>query len=187
MDSLHRSRPNHLLRRRNSIATSVVVPAKLSLPAKPHHTTSFPNGTTTATSTTSLSSSSSLQSFPSVDFKLISIQPLSYTSLKDLLPSTAVESPKPTTPVGHSGCEISIRNRLVKQAAWAYLQPMAASPVADGRHFLHRLWAKLTDNCPMNPFTTFLRFIDQHVIRIMIREFDRLLRAIRVRSSRQRS
>ncbi|CAN0879410.1 hypothetical protein LINGRAHAP2_LOCUS13029 [Linum grandiflorum] len=71
--------------------------------------------------------------------------PSAYTSIKDLLPSAAVNSPTVAGAAGGAGVfsrEISIRNRLVKQAAWAYLQPMSASPESSGHHFLHRLWLR---------------------------------------------
>ncbi|XAR64778.1 hypothetical protein NMG60_11008609 [Bertholletia excelsa] len=156
------------LRRRNSIATPVVVPAKLILPPKPHHAASFPSGGTTTIAAPSSSASSfcsSGQSFSAVDFEMICIKPLSYTSLKDLLPSTvAVHSPS-------AGSEISIRNRLVKQAAWAYLRPMSTSPDATG----HRFWSKFSGN-------SFIRFLSRTITQF----FDRLLRAITSLSFRQR-
>lgn len=179
------TRPNahrHTLTRRNSIATSVNVPGKLTLPPKlPHHSSaSFPASTAGYGGGCSSSSSttSSSQSFPAVDFELISIKPLSYTSLKDLLPSPAVQSPTSSAPAattagGGSGYEISIRNRLVKQAAWAYLQPMSTSPDSSsaGRHLLHRIWARIS---------YFLRFFS----RALTRAFDQVLRAVRIGSSR---
>ncbi|KAI3447414.1 hypothetical protein Pfo_004079 [Paulownia fortunei] len=78
------SQDHPLLRRRYPLSTSmVVVPTKLTL--LPHHNSS----STTSTTTTSSSSS-----FPSDDLELLSIKPTShsYTSLKDLLPSVAVNS-----------------------------------------------------------------------------------------------
>ncbi|KAK2965769.1 hypothetical protein RJ640_014112 [Escallonia rubra] len=169
--------PKTTLRRRNSISTSVVIPAKLTLPIKPHdHTSSFHATGTTGTTTSSSSSSSStssFQSFPSADFELISIRPTSYTSLKDLLPSAAAVQ-SPTAPAtSQSGCEITIRNRLVKQAAWAYLQPMSTSPDSAGQGFLHRLWVRISG-------AGFFRFVD----RVVTRAFDWMLRVIRVRTSR---
>ncbi|XP_059645974.1 uncharacterized protein LOC132289551 [Cornus florida] len=167
------------LRRRNSIATSLVIPSKLTFQTLPHHASSFPTTTTTTTtSSSSASSSSSSQSFPTVDFELISIKPLSYTSLKDVLPSTAVNSP-----TVQSGYEISIRNRLVKQAAWAYLRPMSISPDSSSRHFLHRLWASISGRLRLKA-TAFLSLINCHILPTLSRTFDRLLRAIRIPSSR---
>jgi hypothetical protein len=131
------------LRRRNSIATSVVVvPTKLSF--------------ITSTTTKPLQSSNSFPHQngtvprpPPLDFELLSSSSsLNYTSLKDLLPSSSASASatnamaSPTATVA-SGYEISIRNRLVKQAAWAYLQPMSSSPGSSGTHFLHRLWLSL--------------------------------------------
>ncbi|KAG4916509.1 hypothetical protein JHK87_054066 [Glycine soja] len=131
------------LRRHNSIAAPSV--PKLSLPATP------PQRTTS--------------------FELVSLKSpfsASYTSLRDVLPSpyAAVNSP---TASAYSGQEISIRNRLVKQAAWAYLQPMSASPGgASTPHFLRRLSA------------TCLGFFYHHFIPVVSRVFSRMLHALRV-------
>ncbi|KAF8044240.1 hypothetical protein BT93_A2277 [Corymbia citriodora subsp. variegata] len=132
------------LRRRNSIATSVV-PAKLSSPTTaarpPAHALSFPNGTTAA---------------PPPPLDLSGHAFASYTSLRDLLPPPAAASPSssaaaaaaaassPTAAAASSSYEISIRNRLVNKAAWAYLRPMSASPGSDGPHLLRRLWLRLS-------------------------------------------
>ncbi|PWA82024.1 hypothetical protein CTI12_AA181840 [Artemisia annua] len=91
--------------------------------------------------TAGTSASSSLS-----DFELVSIKPSSYTSLRDILPSPKnfVQSPKAPSYVAHSRYEILIRNRLVKEAAWAYLQPMSNSPEADGSSVLHRLWTQVS-------------------------------------------
>ncbi|OAY42971.1 uncharacterized protein LOC110620909 [Manihot esculenta] len=154
--------PTPALRRRNSIATSVVIPTKLTLPfhtssLPPHHTNGNGNG---------------VVSSPPLDFDLSA-----YTSLKDVLPSTAINSPTAATPTGASAFEISIRNRLVKQAAWAYLQPMSSSPDSSSQHFLRRLWLQIS-TC--NPITSCIRFISLHVIPAITGAFDRILRAIRV-------
>lgn len=80
---------------------------------------------------------------------------LSYTSLKDLIPSSAVNSPGPT--------HIPIRNRLVKRAAWAYLHPSSASPSSpSGPTFLRRLSS----------------FIFRRLLPAATRFFNRLLRSI---------
>ncbi|CAN1133976.1 hypothetical protein LINPERPRIM_LOCUS16367 [Linum perenne] len=154
------------LRRRNSIATAVSLPSRLSL-----HTSSLPpsNG-----------------SFPSpshLDFELYSFEQdsSSYTSLKDLLPSSAVDSPAAAAAGGGGGSfcygsayEICIRNHLVKQAAWAYLQPMSASPGSDGPHnFLRRLWLKLR-----NPISACFRFVELHLIPRISRTFSRIFSSI---------
>ncbi|KAL4591836.1 hypothetical protein LXL04_004810 [Taraxacum kok-saghyz] len=111
---------------------------------KPYYFSSSSSIATTITATTSPSSSSSSSS--SVDFELAAIKPTCYTSLRDLLPSPAahVQSPKSPFSAAHSGCEISIRNHLVKQAAWAYLQPMTTSPESDGTTVLHRFWIQFS-------------------------------------------
>ncbi|GKB65027.1 hypothetical protein Tco_0921213 [Tanacetum coccineum] len=87
-----------------------------------------------------------LSSSFSSDFEIVSIKPSSYTSLRDILPSpkSVVQSPKTPCYVAHSRYEILIRNRLVKEAAWAYLQPMSTSPEADGSSVLHRLWTQIS-------------------------------------------
>ncbi|KAI3518736.1 hypothetical protein L1887_07548 [Cichorium endivia] len=132
--------PISTTRRRNSIVT----PSDSTLHSDRHYPSSSPTTTTT---------SSSLSS--SADFELISLKPASYTSLRDILPSPAavVYSPKVPSYAVHSGYEISIRNRLVKQAAWAYLQPMSTSPDSGGSTVFHRLWTRFSD--------AFLRLITQ--------------------------
>ncbi|GAU17477.1 hypothetical protein TSUD_340200 [Trifolium subterraneum] len=72
----------------------------------------------------------------------------SYTSLKDLLsPNVAVNSPTASFAAINSGYEISIRNRLVKQAARAYLQPMASSVGnSSPRNSFHRIVHCLSSN-----------------------------------------
>ncbi|KAF9664896.1 hypothetical protein SADUNF_Sadunf16G0065600 [Salix dunnii] len=153
------------LRRRNSIATSFVIPAKLSL-----HTSNLPPSNLSGT-------------LPShLDISLLPVKSsLSYTSLKDLLPSATVNSPTYAASTTTSTYEISIRNRLVKQAAWAYLQPMSSYPDSSGTHFLRRLWLRLSTS---NPITSCFRFISVHVIPSITNAFDRILRAIRVHFNR---
>ncbi|XP_031285142.1 CREB-regulated transcription coactivator 1-like [Pistacia vera] len=135
--------PPHL-RRRNLLSTSVPlpIPTKLTLPQ---------NGTSSPSS-----------------FELTSlIKPtsLSYTSLKDLIPCSSVNSPTAGS-AANSAYEISIRNRLVKQAAWAYLQPMSSSPGSSAPHFLHRLFTSLS-SC--------LRFINSHIISALSRAIHQFL------------
>ncbi|KAL7594544.1 cell wall integrity and stress response component 2 [Lactuca sativa] len=126
-----------ILRRRNSTGSPTV-------DTKAYHSSSSSSIATTTTATTSTSSSSSSSS--SVDFELIAIKPTCYTSLRDILPSPTsfVQSPKAACSAVHSGYEISIKNHLVKQAAWAYLQPMSTFPEADGTTVLHRLWIQFS-------------------------------------------
>uniref|UniRef100_A0A7N2M548 Uncharacterized protein n=1 Tax=Quercus lobata TaxID=97700 RepID=A0A7N2M548_QUELO len=143
-------------RRRHSIATSVVVPTRLS----------FSAAAAAATTTKPLQSfntfphhqNGTVSRPPPLDYdEILSLKcspPETYTSLKDILPvSAAVSSPTTASAAAvSSGYEISIRNRLVKQAAWAYLQPMSSSPGSSGPHFLHRLWL------------SFLSFFKRHVV-----------------------
>lgn len=148
MEALPVEREN--LRRRNSNSTAVVVPEKLTILTKPHLSASF----------------SSAASPP--DRALISmIRPFSYTSLKDLLPSMAVNSP---TASSAAGSDLGIRNRLVKQAAWAYLQPSASpsSRRSTADHFFaHRIWPN---------FAALIRF----VTRTLTRAYQYLIRSIRI-------
>ncbi|GFP82693.1 hypothetical protein PHJA_000412400 [Phtheirospermum japonicum] len=149
-----------LLRRRKSSSAS-----KLTL--FPHH-----NSSSSSTTTTTATSSSS--SFPSDDLELLSIKPTSrsYTSLKDLLPTVAVNSPKPNSAhQAQPGSDICIRNRLVKQAAWAYLQPMSTSPGSAGNNFFHRLWPRVA---------AFFDFVRRSVIRAV----GWTLQVFSIRSSR---
>ncbi|XP_055818874.1 uncharacterized protein LOC129887702 [Solanum dulcamara] len=166
---------NPLLRRRNS----VMLPTKLSLP----HQSSASTTTTTVTATASSSASSSLTNSVSDDFELFSIKPVSYTSLRDLLPLAAVNSPRPMATVsnGQSGSEISIRNRLVKQAAWAYLQPMSSSLDSSGRSLFSRFYFRFP---VINPVAGVIEFVDRCIFAPLSKAVDWLLRAIRIRGSR---
>ncbi|CAI9097631.1 OLC1v1034103C1 [Oldenlandia corymbosa var. corymbosa] len=116
-----------------------------------------------------------------VDFDPVLIKPSSYTSLKDLLPSTAVNSPKPNSPTQSASKNISIKNHLVKQAAFAYLQPMSSTPDATGRNFFRRIWIKLQAN---NPVGALRNFFNVHVFGRLNHAFDWLLQTVCLRSSR---
>lgn len=74
---------------------------------------------------------------------VVTVQSLSYTSLRDLLPSSSsspgVMSPTPSS----SWYEIPIKNPLVKHAAMAYLQPMSSLPEIGSKG----LFSKLRDKC----------------------------------------
>lgn len=139
------------LRRWNSISTSVVA-ASTRLTASDRN---FPSAT--------LASSAD-------DLELLPIKSAShtYSSLKDLLPPlAAVNSPmlKSTSP----GSDICIRNRLVKQAALAYLTPMSDYPRSGGGNFFHRLWTGVA---------TLIDFFCTKVVQIL----DGALRAVQIRS-----
>ncbi|KAK6944093.1 hypothetical protein RJ641_025195 [Dillenia turbinata] len=156
------------LKRRNSIPTStVVVPSKLNLPIKPQSSSfnSNSNGVLSA-----------------VDFELVPLNSLSYTSIRDLLPPSpsGIHSPTSASCVGAAACgQISIRNRLVKQAAWAYLQPMSTSPDSavsgsgSGFGFFHRLWIQLSGETLKHYVKSCFAFIS--------RAFNHLLRVFRFR------
>lgn len=84
------------------------------------------------------------------DLELLTIKPNApptYTSIKDLLlPVNAVNSPKPNTPYqAQPGTDICIRNRLVQQAAWAYLQPMSTSSGSSAQSFFRRIWPRVSE------------------------------------------
>ncbi|GLT94769.1 hypothetical protein SLE2022_124940 [Rubroshorea leprosula] len=162
--------PPSTLRRRNS--NRVLVPAKLALPTtKPLLATfSLPNG------------SASSQPPLDLDFSSLKSPFTTYTSLKDIIPSSvAVNSPTAAAPTSNSGCQISIRNRLVKQAAWAYLQPMSSPPDSSGPHFIRRLWLRLSSH---NPLSSFLQFIHIHLLPALMRVFDRILLILGIHAPR---
>ncbi|XP_023518519.1 uncharacterized protein LOC111781995 [Cucurbita pepo subsp. pepo] len=109
-----------------------------------------------------------------IDFRILSSKSSSqsYTSLKDILPSAsaaaaaaAFNSPTAASPA-NSGYEISIRNRLVKQAAWAYLQPMSTSSYSTGSNFFHRFWLRFS---AANPIANSLGFIRGSIIPAIVR------------------
>ncbi|CAK8544129.1 unnamed protein product [Lathyrus sativus] len=126
--------PSPSLRRHNSI--TAVTPNKLHRSAKkpPLRTTSL-----------------------DLELLLLKSPYTSYTSLRDMLPSphAAVNSPTGSSAAINSGYEISIRNRLVKQAAWAYLQPMSSFPTNSSTpSFLSRLCHRLSSNSIISCFSS---------------------------------
>lgn len=115
------------LRRRNSIATTTAA-----------ITSDIPFAIDSSTPT-------------SFDFELITLKPSSfvaYTSLRDILSSPSSSSFNiPSINGGISPGvstvgDISIRNPLVKRAAWSYLQATAPTSSEDspGSQFLRRIW-----------------------------------------------
>ncbi|PNX62125.1 hypothetical protein L195_g061001, partial [Trifolium pratense] len=82
---------------------------------------------------------------------LLKSRPLtSYTSLRDMLsPKADINSPT-ASGANNSGFVISIRNRLVKQAALAYLQPMSSSVEnsfnSSAPNFLHRIFHRISSD-----------------------------------------
>lgn len=109
--------------------------------------------------------------FPSSILEMVSLRPLTYTSLKDILPPS---------PAGISATqswkEIPIKNRLVKQAAWAYLQPMSSPRQPDCRSFLQMLRIRCSGECGGNCFDGCgcLEFINEHVVPRIRRAFGRV-------------
>lgn len=117
------------LRRRNSISTMT----SLITPENPFGIASSPPS--------------------SFDLELISLKPSSfvaYTSLRDIMTSPMNSSLRLTVNSGGSSPgastvgDISIRNRLVKQAALSYLSPTALTSSENedspATHFLRRIW-----------------------------------------------
>ncbi|CAJ1967217.1 unnamed protein product [Sphenostylis stenocarpa] len=101
---------------------------------------------------------------PFLNLDSLSVKTPSYTSLKDVLPYSAAAVNSPAA--NHH--QVSIRNRLVKQAAWAYLQPMSTSPSGpSGPHLFRR-----------NPVAACLSFIYQHILPSLTRTLHRILRVI---------
>ncbi|XP_010543822.1 PREDICTED: uncharacterized protein LOC104816611 [Tarenaya hassleriana] len=120
------------LRRRNSIAATVATPFPIASSSPP---------STLDLELTSLKSCSSF---------------VAYTSLRDLISSPTASIYSPVANGGGPVGEISIRNRLVKQAAWSYLQPtaIASSPGPYGSQLLQRVWVH---------FSAGLRFLSRMV------------------------
>lgn len=75
------------------------------------------------------------------NMEMVALQPLTYTSLKDLLPPPVIVSPPFDR--GDSWREIPIKDPLLQHAAWAYLQPATTASKADDRSCA----AKLKDGC----------------------------------------
>ncbi|KAI3984935.1 hypothetical protein MKX01_004703 [Papaver californicum] len=149
------------IRRRNSFPSSMVLDIPIQL-----QDSSYPNRDKISSS---------------LDLELFSFKPISssqddkYTSLKDLMPyslSAAVQSP--TGSMIQPCYEISIRNRLVKQAAWAYLQPMSSSPGSSGNS-IKRMWFRFQNQYVKNPINACLDFIGRRLIPMVSRVFNRLI------------
>lgn len=174
MDDVAEQSPLSTLRRRNSVSSTLYqFPAKLTIltPNPLHTANSLPKGGAAS---------------PPLDLDLTYLKTsfaASYTSLKDILPSpaVAVNSPTAAGSATNSGYEISIRNRLVKQAAWAYLQPMSASPDSSGPHFSRCLRLRFSSQ---NPFSSCLQFFHLKLLPALTRLLHRILRSIGIHFSR---
>ncbi|XP_007041748.2 PREDICTED: uncharacterized protein LOC18607496 [Theobroma cacao] len=79
------------------------------------------------------------------DIEMITIQSVSYTSLKDLLPTSPLAITSPTH--NSSWHEIPIKNPLVKHAALAYLQPMSSPPEVGEKGLFGRLKERCCGEC----------------------------------------
>ncbi|RRT58634.1 hypothetical protein B296_00045901 [Ensete ventricosum] len=77
-----------------------------------------------------------------------------YTSLRDLM-----DSPLPTPPANKAAGEIRIKNRLVKRAAYAYLQPASSLAESDRHRSLRRGLAVLTCGLAAEPLVTCFVFL----------------------------
>ncbi|XP_057438890.1 uncharacterized protein LOC130730795 [Lotus japonicus] len=146
------------LHRRNSIAA--VTPSKFSREATPP-----------PLRTTSLDLASLKSPFTSS----------AYTSLRDMLPSpyAAVNSPTAAS-AASSGYEISIRNHLVKQAAWAYLQPMSSASPASSSSSVPRFLRRLCHPpCSAKPLVTCFSFLYNHLVSGVASIFHRILHTLR--------
>ncbi|KAE8672883.1 pentatricopeptide repeat-containing protein [Hibiscus syriacus] len=84
---------------------------------------------------------------------MITIKSVSYTSLKDLMPSSSSSSPPSTAAIASpkvrnsSRHEIPIKNPLVKQAALAYLQPVGSPPVACEKGLFEKVKERCCGEC----------------------------------------
>ncbi|KAM4089463.1 hypothetical protein ACB094_07G153700 [Castanea mollissima] len=94
------------------------------------------------------------EDLPDSDIEMITIPSVTYTSLKDLLPSSSTTSPPSAiTPammmmINSSWYdEIPIKNPLVKHAALAYLQPMSTPREVRRKGIFGRLKDKCTCCC----------------------------------------
>uniref|UniRef100_A0A3Q7EUD6 Uncharacterized protein n=1 Tax=Solanum lycopersicum TaxID=4081 RepID=A0A3Q7EUD6_SOLLC len=67
--------------------------------------------------------------FQFCDVEMVSMDSLTYTSLKDLLPESPPSICSPTYGRKDSWREIPMKDPLLQQAAWAYLQPTAVVEV----------------------------------------------------------
>ncbi|KAE8716846.1 Amino acid permease family protein [Hibiscus syriacus] len=88
------------------------------------------------------------------DIEMITIKSVSYTSLKDLMPSSSSSASPPSvaaiaSPKVHNSSwhEIPIKNPLVKQAALAYLQPVGSPPVAGEKGLFEKVKERCCGDC----------------------------------------
>lgn len=167
--------PDTALRRRSSATSSFVLSTKLTVSVP----STSPNGSPRAGPPDQqhefvLTEATLAAPLPIIESPL---SPLTYTSLRDLLPqlsSGAINSPTAASSASsRSGYEISIRNRLVKQAAWAYLQPMSVSPGSTGSSFLQRLWLRLCSSV-----NSCLNFIGHDLVLSIAKALYRILRSL---------
>ncbi|XVF19652.1 hypothetical protein REPUB_Repub11eG0129300 [Reevesia pubescens] len=110
--------------------------------------------------------------------ELDSVSLISYTSLKDLIPSRKGSKKNPYSKGStiQFAYEILITNLLVKKAAWVNLQPMAAALPHDSsnsnprEHILYLAWGdvkSLVKAC--------CRFIKRNIINKIANAFEKLL------------
>uniref|UniRef100_A0A0V0GRT9 Putative ovule protein n=1 Tax=Solanum chacoense TaxID=4108 RepID=A0A0V0GRT9_SOLCH len=65
--------------------------------------------------------------FQFCDVEMVTMESLTYTSLKDLLPESPPSILSPTNGRKDSWREIPMKDPLLQHAAWAYLQPTAVA------------------------------------------------------------
>ena len=122
---------------------------------------------------TKIQSNSSQQQCLDVPSELDLGSLISYTSLKDLIPSNKGLTIQ-------SVYEIPITNLLVKKAAWVYLQPMPAV-LPSNEQILCFAWDDV-----QNPVKDCFRFIQRNIINKIASALEKLLGEIHVGSSRLR-
>ncbi|CAN6439118.1 unnamed protein product [Victoria cruziana] len=126
------------------------------------------------------------------DWGIISTSPSSYTSLKDLLQTTPYGTQSPMAGERCSCCcvtngdgrEIPIRNRLVKQAAWAYLQPMAVSPSNSDRNLFRQLWSRFSARYLDIPATSCFGILKEWFSALVVPALHRLLGMVGFQTAR---
>ncbi|KAK9987661.1 hypothetical protein SO802_027900 [Lithocarpus litseifolius] len=129
---------------------------RLEFPIKPHtNTNSYHSHSHSHSPSFLLHNGFNSADLPDSDIEMITIPSVTYTSLKDLLPSTSSASSPPSAispammmMINSSWYdEIPIKNPLVKHAALAYLQPMSTPREVRRKGIFGRLKDKCTCCC----------------------------------------
>lgn len=121
---------------------------------------------------------------PPLDFELVSFKSitssLSYISLKDHIPGAAINSPTGASS-SSTVYKISIHNRLVKQAAWAYLLPIGSSSPDSSPNFFRSLCIRFS---AQSALSSCFSFVNHDLIPYLTRLINRIIRLFRVRVDR---